>query len=189
MLIDLNAVALDGAALDALAARLRLPDGAAADPAAAPALREALEAARAVIERETGRALTERRFRVVADDWGEGPEVPVGPVAAVLAVALIDAEGVETPLAPEDFRIDPFADPARIRAAWAATPRVPTGGHVAAEVEAGYGPGWEDVPWDLRAATLAQAAALWERGASQDFGGGLAPEAAALVAPYRRMRL
>jgi uncharacterized phiE125 gp8 family phage protein len=188
MLIELTAVALDGAALDALAARLRLPDGYAADPQLAATLREPLEAARALVERESGRALTPRCFRVVADDWDIGPELPMSPVTALAAVALIDAAGVETPLPLENFRIDDFGDRPRVRAV-GAPPAVPPLGHVAVTFEAGYGPDWADAPWDLRAAVLAQAAAFYDRAATQDQSGGLTPDAAILLAPWRRLRL
>jgi uncharacterized phiE125 gp8 family phage protein len=189
MLIPMTDVALDATALDALAARLRMPDGYAADPPLAATLRDALEAARCMIEHETGRALTIRGFRVIVEAWGEGPELPVSPVRALTGVALIDAAGVETTLPLEDFRIDDFAAVPHARAASGAAPRVPPLGCAAVAFEAGYGPAWVDIPWELRAATLAQAAALYERGATQDAEGGLIPDAAILTAPYRRLRL
>ena len=188
MLIALTAVECDGAALDALAARLRLPDDYAADAQLAATLREALEAARLLVERETGRALVARRFRVFAEEWGEGPELPVAPVTALVGLTVIDADGGEISLPVDDYRIDDFGDLSRVRAV-AGAPALPPFGRVAVDVEAGYGPDWTDAPWDLRVATLAQAAAMYDRIATQDHEGGLVADAAILLAPYRRMRL
>ena len=191
MLTELQPYAAGPEELALLAAHLRLPTGFEDDPAAGAALASAFDAARIMVERATGRALRLRAFRCAAPDWETVSAPPIGPLRSLNAVSVEDADGLARALATEDFRLDPLADPPRVSArAGVAPPAPPTGGRVVIEVEAGYGPKFEDAPADLRAATLAIAAACHERWSVDGTGATVAePLAEALLAPYRRVSL
>ncbi len=197
MLIELDPFAVGAEERALLAAHLRLPadfDAPADAPgaaAAAASLDAAFATAAALVERASGRVLKRRRFRSAAARWDEASALAAGPVSALLAVTLEDEAGGVAAFAVEDFRVDVLSDPARvIPRSGVAAPRVSPGGRASVEFEAGYGPRFADAPADLRAATLAVAAAAWERAAGGEDGApALPPAAGALIAPYRRLAL
>lgn len=191
MLIELDPFTVGAEERALLAAHLRLPSGFPEAPEAAAGLEAAFATARAVIERLSARALKRRRFRVAAACWRDAAALPIGPVQALLSVSVEDETGATEARATEAFRIDGLSDPARVvMRTGRAAPTAPPGGRVIVDFEAGYGPAFADAPADLKAATLAVAAAAWERaGAGEEGPPALPPAAGALIAPYRRLAL
>ena len=172
--------------LGEMRAYLRLdPDDASED---ALVLRLAA-AARAAVEIETRRVLTPGRFRLMLTAWpGSGVlPVPLSPLVAVLHAGLVDARGEVSEL--PDGLVRPGPDP------WEAPclligPDAPSLTDRAAliEVAAGCGGDGPPVPEPLAQAVRLTAAAWFEnRGDAPALA--LPPQAAALVAPHRRMRL
>ena len=189
MLVELDPLHAGAEELSALAARLRLPTGFEADPAVDLDLRDAFEAAAALVERASGRALARRRFRVVVSNWGAGVALTRGPVAALLEVSLEAPDGRVAPVSTTAMRLDALARPERlVMGAGAGPPAPETGGVIRVDFEAGAG-AFAAAPADLRAATLMIAARWYEAWSAADAEPGVPAAAEALLAPYRSVRL
>ena len=158
-----------------LAAALRLPDGYDAVPGQVERLRSRLRAAIATVEDRTGRILVRRELKLQGVATGGVRQVlPVTPVSAILeswvqrglAVVALGHAVVEPrphrPVAVFERALRP-------------------GATVQMTVTAGYG-AWADVPAPLQAAVLTIAQGL-------DLGQDVREEAAALLAPYRSVRI
>lgn len=190
MLIELSSPAPDPARAADLAGQLRLPEATAADPATAALLARLFEAARARVERLTGQALGRRQVELRVASWREPVPVSLGPVVALDAVASVDAAGVRVPLNLAHWRRGSAEAPSIVYVGPWPPPEPPPGGHGAATLTVGHGPGWRDAPAELREAVTLLAAQGFEDGASgRDAGTALPRAVAALVEPYRRMRL
>jgi uncharacterized phiE125 gp8 family phage protein len=190
MLIALSSPAPDLAQIADLAGQLRLPEGTAADPATAALLARLLQTARVRVERLTGRALGLRQVELRAASWREPVAVPLRPVVTLDAVATVDAAGATSPLNRADWRMGSGEEPSVVYVGPWPPPEPPPGGHGAATLTVGYGPAWGDAPADLREAVTLLAANGFEDGAAgRDAAAALPLSVAALVEPYRRMRL
>jgi uncharacterized phiE125 gp8 family phage protein len=190
MLVELEPFEVEAPELGALAAHLRMPTGFEADPAVDADLRQAFDAARAVVERAAGRALKRRAFRATAAAWDGGMILPMAPAISLLAVVVEDAEGAETALPLDGHRIDALSTPPRVATrAGVAPPSPPYGGCVRVDYLAGDGPAFADAPADLRAATLVIAARWYEAWGAGEADVAIPASAEALLAPYRRIRL
>ncbi len=151
------------------------------------------KAARLLVEAHAGRITTIQTWRLVLDAWPCGGvlRVPLAPLRAILAARLIDADGGAAPLASDALVLDAASEPARIRVKdGTPAPGSPLNG-IEIDVSVGYGPAPGDVPEPLREAIRALAARWFEqRGeAHLQEPPRLPPEIAALVGPYRRVRL
>lgn len=182
------------AARDETKAWLRL-DTAQDDGAVQAVCRAALGAA----ENFCGQRLLRRAGRAVVAADPSWRRVPVGPVAAVRALAVLAADDSETPLAVAATRVAIDADgdawvraDAAVTAALAAAagggPGVPAPGgrgRVAVDVTAGLAADWAGLPDPVRQGVVRLAAHMFA-GAE-----GTAPPAIvpALWRPWRRMRL
>lgn len=192
MLTELTAV--PGAALpvETLKDHLRLGSGFAL-PAGQDGLLEGyLRAAIAAIEGRIGKALLVRSFRWVVEDWRDpsGVALPVAPVAAVLAVRLVDAFGGETLLPPTAWRLIPDLQRPRLAGATGSLPPVPTDGRAVIEFEAGFAATWTGVPADLRQAVLLLAAEYYEhRHDDGTAAAGLPAPVVALIERWRQIRI
>jgi len=163
----------------AVMAHLRL------DPADGEQMLEAqamVDAAAAEIEHHAQIALLTQSVTVTLDAWpaGELVRLPIGPVQPG-SPYMATAGGEElTVLLPSfgrrpGFRLDP--------AEW-------TGGPVEIVYEAGFGPTYHALPWDLRLAVLDQAAAFYDaRGAIPAQAQALSPHAARIAARHRGVAL
>jgi uncharacterized phiE125 gp8 family phage protein len=191
MLIELSPPAPDADRVAELCAQLRLPAGAVADPDVAAMLRRLSDAALARVERLTARALARRRFALRVASLAEPAAIPVEPAVAVEAVETVDPSGARIAHAPADWRIETATAGARLRhVGTGAAPATPPGGHGEAVIVAGYGPRWADVPAELREAVALLAARAFDDGAAgADAAAALPRAVAALVEPYRRVRL
>ncbi|HEV2513384.1 head-tail connector protein [Bosea sp. (in: a-proteobacteria)] len=152
-----------------------------------------ITAARLMIEAASGRLLIEQGWRIVLDAWPQSGEIrlplsPVrsltvaraypasGPALAVASSSLMLVEGSDPPLIAI---VGPVSSPGRARAA------------IEIDLVAGFGATRDTVPAPLRQAVLRLACRWFEhRGdvVSRD-AARLPAEIAALVAPFRRVRL
>ena len=150
-----------------------------------------IEAARTTVEAATGRLLIRQTWRMVLDAWPEGRilRVPLAPFAGLAAARVAEDAGTMADVPPGYFVVDSLSEPGRI----AAGPKVPAPGISAAGIEldivVGYGSAPEAVPMPLRQAVRQLAAGFYERRGDEVNAATLPAEIAALIAPYRRMRL
>ena len=167
---------------------LRLGTGFGTDTLQDSVLEQALRAALSVVEGRIARALLARDFRLTLSFWGGGEQrLPVAPIERIDGIAIVDADGDETPYPPEEWRLSPDGPGLRLVARSGALPGLPGGGHVRIDLVAGYG-GWSSVPADLRQSVLLLAAQAYET-RSGDGALAVLPGVAALLAPYREMRI
>ncbi len=155
-----------GAALPVAAFKdhLRLGTG-FADDGQQDALAEGyLRAALAAIEGRIGKALLQRGFLLVLQDWRDPAEqpLPVAPVVEVGSVVLVDATGGRQSVAATHYRLVPDLQRPRIGAVGVLLPPVPNDGHIEIAFEAGFGPNWSDLPPDLAQAVFLLAAQFYE---------------------------
>ena len=144
-------------------------------------------AARLQVEAASGRLLAEGRWRIGLDRWPPGRLVrlPLAPLVSVERVAVADGSGALHDLGPGLVTVHPAADPPALTVSPAAPdPGIPAGG-VVIEVRAGYGTA---APESLAQAVRLIAARWFEhRGDGQ--AGPLPADIAALVRPFRRLRV
>ncbi len=152
-----------------------------------------ITAARTTLEAETRRAFVTQGWRLVLDAWpGRDISLPLAPVVAVEAVRVDAGEGAAT-LDPSVFDMDLGAEPPRLAARRGMRLAQPAAGIGGIEIDftAGYGAA-ADVPEPLRQATLMLVAHWFEARGPVAFGATAADiplTVAALVAPYRRLKL
>jgi uncharacterized phiE125 gp8 family phage protein len=150
-----------------------------------------IEASRTAVETATGRLLVRQTWRLGLDAWPECRilRVPLAPFAGLAAARVADASGAIVEVPPGFFVADSLSEPGRI----AAGPKVPAPGIATAGIEldvvVGYGNAPEAVPMPLRQAVRQLAAGFYERRGDEVNAATLPAEIAALIAPYRRMRL
>ena len=181
----------DPAALPVAAfrAQLRLGAGFADEASQDAELAGFLAAAIAVIEARTGKALLARVLRLALDGWRwlDAQALPVAPVAEVLAVRLVTADGGAIPVDPSRWRLKADRHRPQLVALGAMLPLVPPGGGVEIDFAAGFGPAWADVPADLAQAVLLLAAEHYQSrtGVRPD----LPVAVAGLLAPWAPVRV
>lgn len=192
ILTETTAVPLAALPMAEFRDHLRLGTGFADDAAQEAILDSHLRAALAAIEARTAKALIARDFLWRIEDWRDPGEqaLPVAPVAAVAAVTLIDAAGGATVADPGQWRLVRDSHRPRLVAAGAALPLVPLGGGVEIAFTAGFGPGWGDLPADLRQAVLLLAAQYHEaRNEAGHAPGGMPFGVTALIERWRTVRV
>jgi uncharacterized phiE125 gp8 family phage protein len=149
-----------------------------------------IRAARLLVEATSRLALIEQTWRLTLDRWPRDRLVrlPIGPLIGLDAVRVHDGAGW-VPLDPALTVLDPASDPPRLLVAPAAPePARPMGG-IEIVVRAGFGAGADAVPAPLAQAVRLLVARWFEnRGDALD-DASMPPDIAALVAPYRRLRL
>jgi uncharacterized phiE125 gp8 family phage protein len=191
MLTDLAPPPVVAAQIAALAAQLRLPAGYAEEPDGAARLAVLFQASVAHIEARIARALVRRAFRLDVRAWPADGRVilPVAPVARLVSLDVVDAEGGRTGWDIGQAWLDALGSAPNARAVplheW---PFIPDGGHAEMVFEAGYGAEWADVPPDLRLAVLMLATTLHDAGLDRDTA-ALPFGVVALTEPYRRVRI
>lgn len=150
-------------------------------------------AARLMVEAASGRMLINQSWRLVLDRWPAGGEIrlPLSPVGSIAAARVYDAGGSAQSVAAPALSLIEGTDPPLIAVSGA----VPVPGRDRAAIEidvvAGYGATRDLVPAPLRQAVLRLACRWFEhRGdvVSRD-ATHLPAEIAALVAPFRRLKL
>lgn len=149
--------------------------------------------AREHLERETGLCLLAQTLRLYLDRWPKSGVIQIlrGPVQAIEAVTVYDAEGVAQAVTLDNHLLDGLTRPARL---WAQLPVQPGQAINGIEVDfrAGFGESGADVPDALKRAMLMHVALMYShRGAlALDQQPGGVPEGyERLVSPYRMRRL
>ena len=173
-------------------AHLRLGTGFGDESLQDPVLRSFLRAAMAAIEARTGKVLITRLFSWSLTAWREpvGQGLPVAPVSAVTGVEVVDPAGVADTVDPASYRLEQDSQRPRLRPIGAALPRVPQGGSVVVYFDAGYGPGWSDLPADLAQAVLLLASHYYEFRNETSLSNGCMPfGVTSLIERYKVMRL
>lgn len=111
-------------------------------------------------EHITGRAFIEQTWRVTLDSFPDAIKLPMPPVASVVSVKYMDADGIEQTLDPADYYVDKVTEPGYIvPASGRAWPQ--TLAHVNAvtvEVICGYGADDSAVPSSIKGYILAKVA-------------------------------
>lgn len=170
---------------------LRLGSGFADDGLQDGLIESHLRAAMAVIEGRIGKMLYRRRFLWLLDCWRDAEQAfPVSPVAAIVSLTLVDAAGGEVLVPVGAYRLVPDLHRPRLAGRGAALPVIPTEGMAKVVFEAGFGPGWTDVPVDLRQAVLLLASEYYEH--RHDDGtqaSGLPFGVVTLIERWRNVRL
>jgi len=189
---ELGAVPVVVLPVAALADHLRLGTAFEGAPLQAALLESQLRAAMAAVEGRIGKALILRRFRLVLERWrGDAAQaLPLAPVAALVEVALIGAEGARVVLEPARFRLMADTHRPKLVAVAGALPVIATGGAVEISFDAGFGAAWADVPPDLAQAVMLLAAEFYEmRHDAGDRASGLPPAVQALIERWRTVRV
>lgn len=152
-----------------------------------------ITAARLMIEAASSRLLIEQGWRIVLDAWPQGGEIrlPLSPVRSLTAARVHPASGPAEIVASSTLRLVDGCDPPLI--AVAGSVPFPSRARAGIEIDlvAGFGATRDMVPGPLRQAVLRLACRWFEhRGdvVSRD-AARLPAEIAALVAPFRRVRL
>lgn len=151
-------------------------------------IRALIEAARLLVEASSGVMLIDQTWRLHVPRMPAGGvlRLPLRPVSAVLAIRFAPAEGGAA-LDPAIAMLTPGADPPRLVFA---DPAGVAGRAIEIDVVAGFGPDAGSTPAPL-ALAIRRLAARWfeHRGDEATPYDGLPSDVAALVAPYRRIRI
>lgn len=152
-----------------------------------------ITAARLMVEAASNRVLVNQTWRLVLDAWPcDGVlRLPVAPVSSMAASRVFDAAGNPQVVPANVLVLEPGHDPPVIRVALPPPPIGRQSRGLEIDVVAGFGPAATDVPAPLRQAVLRLVARWFEnRGdvVSRD-AGTLPVEIAALIRPYKRLRL
>lgn len=155
-----------------------------------------IAAGRVHLEALTRRAMIEQTWRLSLDDWPSGNEVrlPLGPLAALVAVRVYDPDDAATTLTLSQFLVDVGSTPGRIVLPPGVEGEPLKRDALAIEIDytAGYGAAATDVPDALRQAMLALVAHWFEhRDAVLMAGAGAIVPVGfdKLIAPYRVVSL
>lgn len=176
--------AVEPVGVDEMRAALR------AEPGEDALVASLVRAARLLVEASARLVLVEQAWRVGLDRWPRDRvlRLPLAPVIAVDAVRVHDGAGFAT-LPADAVALDAGSDPPRLLVA----PGAPDPGRPAAGIEialrAGFGPAPADVPAPLVQAIRLLAARWFENRGDALSEAPMPADVAALVAPYRRLRL
>ncbi|WP_373353223.1 hypothetical protein [Pseudoroseicyclus sp. CXY001] len=176
----------------ALKEHLRLGTGFADDGLQDVVLEGFLRAALAAIEARTGKVLLKREFLWQRENWGDygRQPLPVAPVSEILSVELVDGAGAGVTVSPGSYRLIEDASRPVLEARGGALPAIPSGGHVAIRLRAGFGAEITDLPADLAQAVLMLAAHFYEFRHDTTLGAGCMPfGVSTLIERYRNVRL
>lgn len=172
---------------------LRLGTGFADDGSEDAVLELYLRSAMAAIEARIGRALLAREFSWSVTRWREDASqgLPIGPVRSVDAITLVEADGADTAVDPENWSVLRDSQRPRLVGRFGRNlPRIPRSGHAEIRFTAGYGDAWSDVPADLRQAVFLLAAHFYEHRSEGAVSGTMIPFGVlVLIEAYRSTRI
>lgn len=191
MLVETTSIPDAALPLAEFKAHLRQGTGFAEDSLQDAVLTGFLRAALAAIEGRTGKALVARDFSWRVTRWRAAARVtlPVGPVSAVTAFDLEDADGAITAVDASGWRLVPdLHAPAVEGLSW--LPTIPNHGAAVIGFTAGFGAAWGDIPADLQQAVMLLAAHYYEFRDDTSLSDGCMPfGVTALIQRYRALRL
>jgi uncharacterized phiE125 gp8 family phage protein len=177
----------------AFAEHLKLGTGFADDGSEDAVLELYIRAAMAAIEARLGRALLARGFAWTVTRWREDASqgLPIAPVRSVETITLVDADGAETAVDPENWSVLRDSQRPRLVGRFGRNlPKIPRSGHAEIRFTAGFGETWEAVPADLRQAVFLLAAHFYENRADSGSVSGSMPFAVlVLIEAYRATRI
>lgn len=193
MLTEQTAVPHEALPVQAMKDHLRLGTGFADDGMQDGLVAAHLRAAMAAIEGRTGKTLLARRFMLRLSRWRNpkgGQALPTAPVAALVSVAVLDATGVPTVLASDQYRLEPDMVRPRLSGTAGSLPTIPEGGAVEIVFDAGFGADWASIPVDLAQAVMLLAAEFYESRHDGGRGGPALPlTVQALIERWRTVRV
>ncbi|WP_296761847.1 head-tail connector protein [Sediminimonas sp.] len=192
MLVEETTTSDAGLPVGEFKAHLRLGTGFSEDQVQDALLQSFLRAALSAIEARTGKILLERDFSWVLAAWRDpvAQALPVAPVTQVLEMVITDRLGIEAPVSPDAWRLEPDMHRPRLVATEACLPTVPRGGTARLTFRAGFGAAWGDIPADLAQAVLLLAAHYYEYRDETSLGRGCMPfGVSSLIERYRTVRL
>ncbi len=192
VLLELTSLDLSDLPMDAFKAHLRLGTGFDDADIQDQVLESYIRAAMAAIEARIGKMLITRQVVWEITRWtgSDCQALPVAPINAIDTVVLTDRMGTQSVIEETAYRLERDAQRPRMRAAGGALPVIPQGGTARITFNAGFGPGWLDVPPDLREAVFLLAAHYYENRRDQNGSGGLMPFGVmALLDAHRTIRL
>ncbi|MBI1186910.1 MAG: hypothetical protein GC206_06185 [Alphaproteobacteria bacterium] len=147
-------------------------------------------AAREAVEAGAGRALITRRVRESLDIWRRdavgGALLGQGPVTDVVAVRLLAANGSESVIDPERYRLDGARDRPRLVFETGLPATLRTAGGVEIDYDAGMAASAAELPTALRISVLQVVATLYD---TREGAVKLPEGARALMAPFAPPRL
>ena len=192
MLIEETTVPDAALPVEQFKAHLRLGTGFGDESLQDEVLKGFLRAAISAIESRTGKVLILRDFTWVLTAWRDrtGQVLPVAPVSAVSQVALVDAQEVESVVAPETYRLERDAQRPRLRPVGSLLPVVASNGSVRISFTAGFGVDWGGLPADLGQAVLMLGAHYYEYRHETALSDGCMPfGVTSLIQRYRMVRV
>ncbi len=192
MLVEETQVPEAALPVEALQRHLRLGSGFAEDELQNAVLASFLRAAMAAIEARTGKALITRGFVVTYNEWrnSDGQSLPIAPVVAISDVTLVDRFGASSSLDAADYRLQKDNFEPKLKPVATRLPGIPSDGSAEVRFEAGFGPGFEDLPSDLAQAVLLLAAHYYEYRDETALSQGCMPfGVTSLIARYRPVRV
>ena len=152
-----------------------------------------IASARLVVESAARRMLISQTWRLVMDEWPSGEiAVPLAPVRQVLALRTLNASGAATIVAPTSYVVATAGGIGRIR--FLLVPPAPLRkiAGVEIDVDLGFGTAPSSVPENLKTAMRLLIGRWYEQRGDVESDGAferMPPAVAALIAPYRSMRL
>jgi len=139
-----------------------------------------------------GTGFSDEEFSWVINRWHrcDTQGLPIAPATSLEAVTLTGSDGDETAVDTENLTLARDSHRPKVMAKGAALPVIGSGGEAEIRFVAGYGTAWEDVPADLRQATLVLAATYFDYRHGESGGGQVIPFGVmALLEPYRAVRV
>ncbi len=149
-------------------------------------LQTLIAAATRRVEFECGLALINQSWRLLRDFWPRDRilSIPLHPVRAITSLRVVK-DGVAAIPPEESYSVDLSGRPARIMAR-CGFPQPDSGlNTVQVDIDAGFGPGPEDVPADLKLAVCRLAAHWYEDRSGLDDCPRLPGSVQTLLAPWR----
>lgn len=118
----------------------------------------AVQAITEEVEHLIGRAIVFQTWRVTLDSFPSAVMLPAPPVAEVISIKYLDADGAERTLDPQDYQLDAVSEPGYVvpapGRAWPAT--LNTINAVKVEVKCGYGADQASTPSGIKGYILAR---------------------------------
>ena len=191
MLVEQSGIAAGVLPLAELKDHLRLGTGFADDGVQDSVLETCLRAAINAIEDRTGKALFQRSFQWSLTAWRDlgRQDLPVAPVNLITGLSILDRAGSETVVDSAAFRLVRDAHRPALVAASLMLPSIPVGGSAEITFDAGYSSDWAGMPPGAAQAVLFLAAHFYENRHMIDAHAGFPGAVAALIEPYRQVRL